>query len=103
MDSVAAGALEAGNLDMIASIAERESAESNPNQQVTTLVLKEGISFGVIDYWVDGDKLGYVTTYGNENAIDLDRLDLDKTVKLNSARGIPFVLNERPAPSTPPK
>ena len=84
MDLVADGALEAGNLDLIASIAARESAESNPGQQVTTLVLKEGISFGVIDYWVDGDKLGYVTTYGIEKTIDLDRLDLDKTVKLNS-------------------
>jgi hypothetical protein len=103
LDSVADGALEAGNLDMIASTAVRESAESNPNQQVTTLVLKEGISFGVIDYWVDGDKLGYVTTYGIEKTIDLDRLDLDKTVKLNSSRGIPFVLNERAAPSTPPR
>jgi hypothetical protein len=103
MDLVADGALEAGNLDLIASIAARESAESNPGQQVTTLVLKEGISFGVIDYWVDGDKLGYVTTYGIEKTIDLDRLDLDKTVKLNSSRGIPFVLNERSVPSTPPR
>jgi hypothetical protein len=102
MESVADGALEAGDLDMIASIAVRESAESNPSQQVTTLVLKEGISFGVIDYWVDGGKLGYVTTFGYQKTIDLDRLDLDKTVKLNSSRGIPFVLTERPTPSPPP-
>lgn len=99
-------ALLAGNLDMIAGIAARESAESNPNQQVTTLVLKDGISFGVIDYWVNGDKLGYVTTYGRQNTIDLDRLDLQKTVNRNSMRGIPFVLQERanpPVPAAPPR
>ena len=96
------GALLAGNLDMIAGIAARESAGANPNQQVTTLVLKDGISFGVTDYWVNGDKLGYVTTYGNQNTIDLDRLDFQKTVNLNSSRGIPFVLQERTNPPTPP-
>jgi len=103
MDSVAGGALEAGNLDMIAAIAARESAESDPEQQVTVLVLKEGISFTVTDYWVEDGKLGYVTTYDRQNTIDLDRLDLDKTVKLNSARGIPFVLTERPASAAPPQ
>lgn len=36
MNLVADGALEAGNLDLVASIAARESAESNPGQQVTT-------------------------------------------------------------------
>jgi hypothetical protein len=95
-------ALAAGNLDMIAGIAARESGESNPNlPQVTTLVLKDGIFVGVTDYWVDGDKLGYITTYERQNTIDLDRLDLQKTVNLNSARGIPFVLQERAAPPAP--
>ncbi len=103
LGAVADGAFAAGDLDMIASIAARESAESNPEQQVTVLVLKEGISFTVTDYWVEDGKLGYVTTYDRQNTIDLDRLDLDKTVKLNSARGIPFVLTERPAPATPPQ
>ena len=97
------GASIAGSLDMTAAIAARESAGSNPAQRVTMLVLKEGIAFGVIDDWVEDGKLGYVTTYGRENTIDLDRLDLDKTVKLNSSRGIPFVLREGPPASTPPR
>jgi hypothetical protein len=102
MYSVGDLALAAGNLDMIAGIEARESGESNPNlPQVTTLVLKDGIFVGVTDYWVDGDKLGYITTYGRQNAIDLDRLDLQKTVNLNSTRGIPFVLQERAAPPAP--
>ena len=47
--------------------------------------------------------LHYVTTYGAQNAIELDRIDLDKTVKLNSDRGISFVLRERPAQPPAPK
>jgi hypothetical protein len=91
------------DLDITAAIAATESYQSNPDEQITMLVLKDGIAFSVTDYWVEDGKLGYVTTYQRENTIDLDRLDLDQTVKLNSMRGIPFVLRERPAPSTPPQ
>jgi hypothetical protein len=104
MYPLANGGLTVGDLDMIAAIAARQSADSNPSVQVTTLVLKDGISFGLTDYWVEGGMLHYITTYGRQNAIDLDRIDLDKTVKLNSSRGIPFVLSERPAsPAVPPQ
>ena len=98
MYPLATGGLSVGDLDMVAAIAARQSADSNPSVQVTMLVLKDGLSFGLTDYWVEGGMLHYVTTYGRQNAIDLDRIDLDKTVKLNSSRGIPFVLSERPAP-----
>lgn len=90
------------DLQITAAIAASESAESNPDEQITTLVLKDGIAFDVTDYWVEDGKLGYVTTYQRENAIDLDRLDLEQTVKINSKRGIPFVLRERPTPPAPP-
>lgn len=100
---VADDTLAAEDLDVTAAIAASESYPSNPDEQITTLVMKDGIAFSVTDYWVEDGKLGYVTTYDRENAIDLDSLDLDKTVKLNSLRGIPFVLRERTAPSAPPK
>jgi hypothetical protein len=101
--SVADDTLVAEDLGAIADIAATESVQSNPDQEITMLVLKEGISFAVTDYWVENGKLGYVTTYGRENIIDLDQVDLDQTVKLNSLRGVPFVLRPRPAPSTPPR
>lgn len=101
MYGVGEGALIAGDLDMTAEIAARESAESNPAQQITMLVLKEGITIGVVDYWVDGNQLGYVSVYGRQVTIDLDRLDLQKTVDLNSSRGVPFVLRERATPPPP--
>ena len=93
----------AGSLDMTAAIAARESADSNPSVQITQLALKDGFIFGLTDYWVEGGMLHYVTNYGRQNAIELDRIDLDKTVKLNSDRGVPFVLRERPAASPAPQ
>ena len=97
------GGSTVGLLDMTAAIAARESAESNPSIQITQLALKDGFIFGLTDYWVEGGMLHYVTTYGAQNAIELDRIDLDKTVKLNSDRGISFVLRERPAQPPAPK
>ncbi len=97
------GASTVEALDMRAAIAARESAESNPSIQITQLALKDGFIFGLTDYWVEGGMLHYVTTYGAQNAIELDRIDLDKTVKLNSDRGISFVLRERPAQPPAPK
>jgi hypothetical protein len=101
MYSVADDTFLAEDLGAIADIAATESVQSNPDQEITMLVLKEGISFAVTDYWVEDGKLGYVTTYGRENIIDLEQVDLDQTAKLNSLRGVPFVLRARPAPSTP--
>jgi hypothetical protein len=96
-------ALSVESLDMRAAIAARESADSNPSIQVTQLALKDGFIFGLTDYWVEDGMLHYVTTYGAQNAIELDRIDLDKTVKLNSDRGISFVLRERPTEPPAPK
>jgi hypothetical protein len=99
--SVADDTLVAEDLGVIADIAATESAEPNPDQEITMLVLKEGISFAVTDYWVENGKLGYLTTYGRQNIIDLAQVDLDQTVKLNSLRGVPFVLRARPASTRP--
>jgi hypothetical protein len=92
-----------GSLDLTAAIAARESADSNPSIQVTQLALKDGFIFGLTDYWVEDGMFHYVTTYGGHNAIELDRIDLDKTVKLNSDRGVSFVLRERSTQPPAPK
>ena len=59
------------------------------------LVLKDGSVYGVTDYWVEEGRLHYLTSYGGENDISIDQLDLQKTVDQNWARGVEFVL--RPA------
>jgi hypothetical protein len=67
-----------------------ESASASPF--VAVLYLKNGYSVGVSKYGVQDDELHYLTTYGGENAIPFDQIDLPRTVKENSSRGIPFTL-----------
>ena len=58
----------------------------------TVLFLKDGTSFGVTDYWLEGGRLHYVTTYGGANAIELDALDTQRTVDENAKNGVTFTL-----------
>jgi hypothetical protein len=60
------------------------------------LYLKDGTVYALEDYWVADGKLHYVTNYGGENAIDLDTIDMQRTVDVNAKRGINVTL--RPAP-----
>ena len=60
------------------------------------IYLKDGTVYAVRQFAVVDGKLRYTTTYGDENSIDLDRLDLQKTVDANAARGVKFSL-------TPPR
>jgi hypothetical protein len=71
--------------------------DSAPQQTYVLLYLKDGSSFAVSDYWLVDGKLHYVTSYGGDNAIDESRVDLQRTVDENSARGVDFTLKPQPA------
>ncbi len=60
------------------------------------LFLSDGTSYEVSEYWLEGGRLHYVTSYGGENSIAPDHIDLQRTVDENWKRGIEFAL--RPAP-----
>jgi hypothetical protein len=64
----------------------------------TVLYLNDGTSFTVTDYWVADYQLHYITDGARENAIDLDQIDVQRTVDENAARGVDFTL--RPAPGS---
>ncbi len=64
----------------------------------TVLYLNDGTSFAVTDYWVADYQLHYVTDGARENVIDLDQIDVQRTVDENAARGVNFTL--RPAPGS---
>ena len=61
---------------------------------VTLLQLRDGSMYGLIRYWVDGERLHYVTDYGGEDDLPLGRIDFAKTTQLNASRGTPFVLQK---------
>ncbi len=64
---------------------------------VFLLVLSNGTSHAVADYWVADGYLEYVSPDGTRSHIPLDALDLQKTVTQNAPRGLPFVLRSTPA------
>ena len=66
------------------------------------LFLKDGTVYAVTEYWVADNKLHYVTNYGGENAIDLDTIDMQRTVDVNAKRGITITLRPAPQTQTPP-
>jgi hypothetical protein len=78
-------------------------AQSQSVAPLTVLWLKGGTSFAVTDYWLAGDQLHYQTSYGGQNAIAIDELDLQKTVNANASPGAGFVLRPGPqgGPSNP--
>jgi hypothetical protein len=53
--------------------------------------------YALTDYWLADGSLHYVTSYGGENALPMERIDLDRTVQLNWERGVEFVLRPKPA------
>ncbi len=61
------------------------------------LVLKNGTSHAVTDYWVADDYLEYVSPDGTRSHFPLEALDLQNTVVRNAPRGLRFVLRSTPA------
>jgi hypothetical protein len=73
--------------------------QAKSEQPVTLLQLRDGSMYGLVAYWVEDGQLHYTTTYGGQNSLELDRIDLEETIQLNAERGIQFVLR----PNTPPR
>ena len=64
---------------------------------VFLLVLNDGTSHAVTDYWVADGYLEYISPDGARSHIPLEALDLQDTVTRNAPRGLPFVLRSAPA------
>ena len=64
---------------------------------VFLLVLNNGTSHPVTDYWVADGYVEYISPDGTRSHIRLEALDLQKTVIQNAPRGLPFVLRFAPA------
>lgn len=60
------------------------------------LVLKNGTTHAVSDYWLSDGYLEYLRSDGVRSHFPLEALDLQQTVAMNSPRGLPFVLRSTP-------
>jgi len=89
------------------NVTEGDSAPSLQAQMGTTqdwdlstdvyvLVLRNGTTHVVTNYWVADGYLEYVSPDGVRSHIPLPALDLEGTVERNEGRGVPFVLRAAP-------
>ena len=67
------------------------------------LYTKDGTSYAVTDYWVDGGQLHYTMSSGGggESVMDMDQFDQQRTVDENAKRGVQFVLKPAPNSASP--
>jgi len=65
---------------------------SNLEEPVVLLKLLDGPTYGLARYWVVGTSLHYVTSYGGENSVPLERIDFAGTAELNAKNGTRFDL-----------
>ena len=73
-------------------------ADSTPT---VLLYMKDGTTFAASDYWVTDGKLHYSVNYSGESSMDVDQLDLQRTVDENAKRGVRFTLKPQPNTYTP--
>lgn len=74
------------------------ASAQKPNMVVD---LTNGKEMEVSDWWVTGGRFYFVPIYGKTQTIDLDALDLRKTIEANEKRGRTFMLNFTPPDERP--
>ena len=84
----------AGSQPSVGYEAPRPAEQAAPSKPPILLVLKNHSMYAVAEYWVEGDRLHYVFSYGVLKSVPLDQLDLEFTKKLNQERGIKFELKK---------
>ena len=67
------------------------SVEHGP-RKLTLIALKEGTTYGVTDYWIEGGRLSYKFGNGAEGSFDFGDVDWRKTIQLNAERGTVITL-----------
>jgi hypothetical protein len=70
---------------------------SSNEQDGAVVYLKDGTVYLISNYWMANDQLHYVMSDGVEHVIDMDEVDLQRTVDANEKRGVDFTLRATPA------
>ena len=64
------------------------------------LYLKDGAMLAATDYWIADNKLHYLVSYGGENTVEMNEVNLQRTVDENGKRGVKFWLKPNPNSTT---
>jgi hypothetical protein len=76
--------------------AEENSNAAGDNHYAVVIYLKDGTVYVVDNYWLSGGELHYKLGDGSEYGIDVNQIDLQKTVDVNAKRGVDFTLRNSP-------
>ncbi len=60
------------------------------------IYLKDGTTYAASDYWLADGQLHYVVNYSGESTLNMDDVDLQRTVDENARRGVHFSLKPGP-------
>jgi hypothetical protein len=74
---------------------------AGPDHELVWLYFKDGTAYGVSDYWFVDDQVHFLTfeeggAKSVEKVIGRDKLDLQKTVEVNTQRGFRVVMRDEP-------
>ena len=61
------------------------------------ICLKNGTTYSVSDYWLQGGRLHYTVNYGAPSTLKLKEVDWQRTVDENARRGILFSVKPHPS------
>jgi|HubBroStandDraft_1064217.scaffolds.fasta_scaffold01936_8 hypothetical protein len=75
---------------------ESSREEIGTKKASVVLYMKTGSAYAVTDYWIADGKLHYRPSYGGENTIEMDDLNLQQTVDANAKSGVNFTLRPQP-------
>jgi hypothetical protein len=77
-----------------------ESSDDSDRPMITVF-LRDGSSYGALDYWVTNGVLHIETTYGAHKTFPVSDVDLERTGKENAEHGINFTFHTLPMVSDP--
>jgi hypothetical protein len=91
------------------SVADTLPADRSPSQSPSTekiempvlVYMKDGKVFAASDYWVEDGKLYYVLSTGAANSVELDQVNVRRTVAENADLGVQVTLKSHPGPAAP--
>ena len=66
------------------------------------IYLNDGTTYAASDYWLADGKLHYNVNYAGESAVNIEDVNLQRTVDENAKRGVHFTLKPAPNTYTPP-
>lgn len=75
--------------------ADPESSVEREARNLTLIALKEGTTYAVTDYWIEGDRLSYTLGDGAAGSFAFEDVDWRKTIQLNARRGTVISLRPR--------